>query len=700
MGTLGPRTGRMVAVATMTGAVCCALLGVAGTGPATAAAPPARALAAVPSASGAAGVWGAPHDILDTPALGGEAWPTALSCGGPGDCVAAGGVSALPAPPSPSGPSVDSVAEEKHGVWGEASMTPGLAALVAGAQIQVNAVSCGSPGNCTLGGYYTPYSPTFYDQYAFLATEKQGRWGNAENVPGLAALDAGDRAEITSLSCTAAGDCTAAGFSTLEDLLGGPGEQDGFVIDEKNGVWGTARLVPGITMKTGELAQILTVSCASPGNCVAGGYAKNDLSAKPDNVAFIAEESNGAWHPARLIPALTSVTMVACPAAGDCVAAGAGGPASCLSTSYYTCVSTAYVTEKNGTWGAPRAVLSASQARTLIASATSLSCGARGDCVLGGSVSNTGGSTSQAFLLEEKNGVWGTYHPVPGTAALNTGGSAAVDSVSCAAPGDCEAGGYYTKGKGVRSEFLITEAGGVWGRPDTTIGGAAVGVISCSSPASCAALVTTSAGASVMDKEPVQATRTTVALSLTRVTYGNEQAVRVSATVTAALGDPSGAVIVSSGATTACVIGLVSGAGSCTLPATVLAAGTRTLTGYYLGEAQFRASAGASRTLTIAKAGTRTSLALSATRVTSTDERSERLSVTVKPQYAGAPGGRVTITAGSITICVITLAHGAGACHLANGQLGPGTYQLVARYPGTASYRPSSSPDQTLTVTH
>jgi Bacterial Ig-like domain (group 3) len=631
MGTLGARTGRMVAVAAMTGAACCALLVVAGPGPAAAVAVPAKALAAVPlaavplaavplatvplaavplatvpSTASAAGVWGPVHVIPDTPALGGEAWPTVLSCGGPGDCVAAGGVSGFPAPPSPAGASVDSVAEEKHGVWGQASMSPGLAPLAAGAQIQVNAVSCGSPGNCVLGGYYTPYSPTFYEQYAFLATEKHGRWDNAEDVPGLAALDAGDRAEITSISCTGAGDCTAAGFTTLDGLLSGPGEQDGFVIDEKNGVWGKARLVPGITMKTGELAQILTVSCASPGNCAVGGYVKNDVPAKPDNVAFVAEEKNGAWHPARLIPAITSVTLVSCPAAGDCAAAGAGGPASCLSTSYYTCVSTAYVTEKNGTWGAPRAVLPASQARTLIASATSLSCGARGDCVLGGSVSHADGTTAQAFLLAEKNGTWGAYRAVPGIAALNRGGSAAVDSVSCTAPGDCDAGGSYAKSKGAQSEFLITETGGSWGKPDTTIGGTAVGVIACSAPASCAALVTTSAGASVMDKEPVQATRTTIALSRARVAYRNEKAVRVSATVTAALGDPTGAVIVDSGATTICVIGLVSGRGSCTLAATVLAAGTHTLTGYYLGEPQFRGSASAGRTLTITPAGTGT----------------------------------------------------------------------------------------------
>jgi hypothetical protein len=41
-------------------------------------------------------------------------------------------------------------------------------------------------------------------------------------------------------------------------------------------------------------------------------------------------------------------------------------------------------------------------------------------------------------------GTWGTAAELPGSAALNTGGSATIASVSCSSPGDCSAGGYYT----------------------------------------------------------------------------------------------------------------------------------------------------------------------------------------------------------------------------------------------------------------
>jgi hypothetical protein len=40
-------------------------------------------------------------------------------------------------------------------------------------------------------------------------------------------------------------------------------------------------------------------------------------------------------------------------------------------------------------------------------------------------------------------GTWGTATEVPGTAALNKGGNAEINSVSCGAAGECSAGGFY-----------------------------------------------------------------------------------------------------------------------------------------------------------------------------------------------------------------------------------------------------------------
>lgn len=597
-------------VAVVTGTLCCGLLGLAGTAPATAAASAAAVSAAVPAAANATGVWGPVHDLPGTRALDGMALPAVLSCDGPGDCVAAGTATYPPQPPSPAGPAVEAVAEEKRGVWGKASMTPGLAGLAAaqfGTTITVTALSCGSAGNCAVGGYLMPYLPVPDTWYAFLATEKNGRWGKAEDVPGLEALDNGDQDQITAISCTSAGDCTAAGFVTPEPLLNANGgEQDGFVIDEKNGVWAKARLVPGITVTTGETAQALALSCASPGNCAVGGYAPDGDD--PYYAAFVAEEKDGAWHRAKLIPAMASITALSCPVAGDCAAAGDGVSPACASTP--DCPA-AYVGERNGTWGTPHTVLSARRAQTLASSITALSCGAPGDCVAGGSTGTYNAyyhappGNEQAFLLEERNGTWGAYHQIPGTAALNRGGGASVSTVSCPAAGDCDEGGYYTNKKGDTLGFLSTETGGRWGKL-TTISVGAVDDISCFSPASCAAVVTTDADAyaditGVMEKEPVQATRTTLRLSVSRISYGHEQVLRASAVISSALGDPYGEVLVRSGATTACVIRLVNGAGSCKLRSKKLKPGTYHLVARYQATRNYRGSASPRQTLTVTR---------------------------------------------------------------------------------------------------
>ena len=627
MGIPGPRAGRLLAIATaaVTGAAGCALLGGMGTATAASVSTASVSTTSVSATSAAAGVWGAAHSLLGTAALGGKAWPSALACTGPGDCVAAGNNSLGQPGAGPPGNSVltGSLTVEKRGVWTRSIPIRGLAALSQDEVVQVNAVGCGSPGNCAIGGFYGEREGDggWWAGSAFLDTERNGSWETAVDTPGVDPLNKAHAAEVMSLSCTATGDCTGGGFYTVAgQYTETQTVQNGFVIDERNGVWSAARPVPGLPVKNtstaDSVATVLSVSCASPGNCVAGGsYTPNaDGGTSGDTAvpaeAFTVEEKNGTWHAARLIPAMSEITLVSCPAAGDCAAAGEGFTPAC--SPGYNCPA-AYVTERNGSWGAPRSVLSASQEQAHVASITSLSCGRPGDCVAGGDVSDysqfNGNSDEQAFLLEEKNGTWSSYREVPGTAALNAGGKAAVTTVSCTAAGDCTAGGYYANRKGTELGFLLTETGFTWGKL-AAVGFGGVGVISCFAPASCAALVSAESVANagsfdvtdyggVMEKEPVQTTRTTLALSTSHVTYGHEQAARASVTVTAGLGAPDGAVLVESGTTTVCVIGLVSGVGSCTLAPKVLGVGSHALTAYYLGLPQFRTSASAERILKV-----------------------------------------------------------------------------------------------------
>jgi hypothetical protein len=86
-----------------------------------------------------------------------------------------------------------------------------------------------------------------------------------------------------------------------------------------------------------------------------------------------------------------------------------------------------------------------------------VSCASAGNCSAGGSATATSGQI-QAFVVNERNGTWGAAQVVPGSAALNTGGNAQVEEVSCASPGRCSAGGYFIQKAGGRGQaFVVSE---------------------------------------------------------------------------------------------------------------------------------------------------------------------------------------------------------------------------------------------------
>ena len=124
----------------------------------------------------------------------------------------------------------------------------------------------------------------------------------------------------------------------------------------------------------------------------------------------------------------------------------------------------------------------------------SLSCAAAGDCAAGGFYKD-GSGHDQAFVVSETNGSWGDAIEVPGTATLNSGGDARVFSISCAAAGDCAVGGRYTDGSGNDQAFVVSETNGSWGNaievPATATlnsgGNADVNSVSCAAAGDCAA---------------------------------------------------------------------------------------------------------------------------------------------------------------------------------------------------------------------
>jgi hypothetical protein len=389
----------------------------------------------------------------------------------------------------------------RPGGWGKAIEVPGLARLSAGHSADLSVLSCGSAGNCAAGGTYDDRSGR---EHLFVVSEKNGRWGTAIEVPGSAALNTGGSAALTSLSCTPAGYCAAGGFfahafvvsersgswgkaievpglgaagSAVDSLscssagncaAGGSYSKNGsgqaFVVSERNGSWRRAIEVPGsASLDVGGYAGINSVSCATAGNCAAVGfYYATGTGTAPGPQAFVVSERNGSWGKAINVPESpaqahepVTVDSVSCATAGNCAAAGSYGGG-------FAALEALVVSEKNGTWG--KAIVVRGTATGARNGATSVSCGSAGNCVAGGDFAPGIEEPYQAFVAVERNGSWGKAIEVPGSAALNSGGNAAVLSVSCESARNCAAGGLYRDRSGHQQAFVVSERNGLWGK--------------------------------------------------------------------------------------------------------------------------------------------------------------------------------------------------------------------------------------------
>ena len=224
------------------------------------------------------------------------------------------------------------------------------------------------------------------------------------------------------------------------------------MVSEMNGTWGTAEEVPGTAvLNTGRNAVVTSVSCASAGNCSAGGY-YNDGSG---DAGVRCQRATAPGAPPRRCPApppstragMPQIASVSCGSAGNCSAGGYYGDSSVATQAFV-------VSETNGTWGTAEEVPgTAALNQGGNAQITSVSCGSAGNCSAGGTYSGSGG---QAFVVSEVSGTWGTAEEVPGTAALNTGGNAQISSVSCGAAGNCSAGGSYKDSSGGTQAFVVS----------------------------------------------------------------------------------------------------------------------------------------------------------------------------------------------------------------------------------------------------
>lgn len=306
---------------------------------------------------------------------------SAVSCTR-GDNCAVGG-SQFDHSTTPSGPDQPFLVDEKSGAWGLPQPVSGLRVLHA-VQGIVDSVSCASPGDCAVLGSYLDDANK---SQLFVADERAGGWGQAQQLPGTAAL--GDLAfGAGTLSCAAAAHCAAGGVYEVT-----PGNEQLLVSDEVNGSWQPARQVR-IPVGKNELVQTFVneMSCAAAGSCVAVGSYISDGTSH----ALVVEEKHGSWQ---ALPGLggtgpgSDAGSVSCAAAGNCVVAGDAvfGKAAQPFT----------LTEVNGHWG--KAVMLPGIAALDKGDSTltlGVSCATTGNCAVGGQYEDAQ-SNSHAFLASE-----------------------------------------------------------------------------------------------------------------------------------------------------------------------------------------------------------------------------------------------------------------------------------------------------------
>jgi hypothetical protein len=274
--------------------------------------------------------------------------------------------------------------------------------------------------------------PQAADAAVTVARPAATSWVAAQEIPGTGALNQQYAGIQHALSCAKPGDCTVGGYYTDSN-----DHDQVFADTETNGTWGTAAELPGLAALNVTGAQMETVSCGTPGNCSAGGYYTDSLRHEQ---SFVAQERGGAWLAAKEVPGTATLN--------------AGGTSGLRS----------------------------------------ISCAAATACSGGGGYIDASGD-EQAYVVSETGGTWGKAAKVTGLAALNTGGSATIISVSCVSAGNCAAGGYYSNSSGDQEAFVVTETGGTWGKAEEVPGigtlnyqQAPLEGLSCGSAGNCAAV--------------------------------------------------------------------------------------------------------------------------------------------------------------------------------------------------------------------
>lgn len=635
---------------------------------------------------------------------------TSVSCGAPGDCTAAGWYIGTTYQVATA-----FYVSETGGAWG----TPVAVASPdqpAGTVSEVNGLSCPATGYCTIvGDYIDAASGGHSIRIPFTLDEANGTWGTTQPVAGLPSGDT--YADLNSVSCAAAGDCTASGL--------------GIVVTETRGVWGNAQ---PLQYEIG--VQDTAVSCPDATDCTVAEWDGGQV--------YAFDETNGVWSQGQASASWVNPPLLGCRSAGNCVIAGNVQ----YSEGRSQVQAPSAVTEVSGVWQTV-APLPGFQFGTEIGTVQGLSCVPDGDCTIAGNSMADGGDGHSIWTaVSGADGSIGTLQR-----GYQSPGSGYVSSLSCPRDGYCTLGLFseFTDMNMLETEATASTIGLTASAAKVTYGaeqsetltatvssaagGTPAGAVTVTSPTGGTLCTITLAGgtgtctltarqlpagtsmltagysgdatylpATMTATVTVGQAATATRLSVTPggITFsGDATRLAVAGTVSSAAGTSDGyaTVRVDGHAVSGCTnVWFSAGRVSCTGTTAILTGGKHNVTLSYAGRGNFAASASPALALTVGAARSTPALSLSRSPVRYGSENAERLTVSVSHVGTVYPAGQAQVRTGRTTLCTVTLSKGAGSCTLTARRLRAGRYGLVAVYPGDVSYHSSQSAGKALTV--
>lgn len=239
---------------------------------------------------------------------------TGIACTSPGNCVAVGSYDDV------SGHEQSMEATETSGIWAQAAEVTPPSGAGTNPLASLDAVSCTSSGNCTGAG---AFATTLGASEAMVVKETSGAWAQAVGVTAPSNASGNPDAVLKDLACTSLGSCVAVG--SYANALG---KVESMEVTEIRGAWarGSAVAVPS-NADVDPAADLSGISCVAAGNCAAVGTYVDATGAQQ---AMVASEDGKKWSTATALAAPSgaasdpdaSLTSIACPSTRSCVGVG------------------------------------------------------------------------------------------------------------------------------------------------------------------------------------------------------------------------------------------------------------------------------------------------------------------------------------------------------------------------------------------